>query len=422
MNKLRLINGSEVLWMNLKEFDDGMIRGLEVNSALVDQAEEISEEVYIKLSARVGRWDRAVVPDFLLQQDPKWPIAQNTGKPRVPAYNMILCNPDSELHWIYRRFHPDSEEFQNRFHRNHVMIQGASTTATLDEELLDEMMSNEQDWVDRFVLGKWGISGGSIHNVRDESLLCIGEPPLGFKGVQADESFLNTILTKGNLYRVLDHGDYSPTCCLWFASYQNVHICYREYYKPNALISQHRSEISSLSGKESYIKNLCDPAMAKKVMQKYGGNWSQMDEYADPKIEAPPIYFTEADNNELATRNRISEYLRPSANIMHPIKREMGGNKLYFIVRSPDYPNGCYHSVQQLKAQRRMKVGTVDGKEVYSDERDAKIADHGYDPIRYYVADHTASSRETRAKFHPNSFAAVRLQAIWHKKRRGATW
>jgi len=39
LNYLRLINGSEVFWMHLDDADEQTVRGLEVNSVVIDQAE-----------------------------------------------------------------------------------------------------------------------------------------------------------------------------------------------------------------------------------------------------------------------------------------------------------------------------------------------------------------------------------------------
>ena len=99
-----LKNKSEVLWMHLDECDEQSLRGLEINSALVDQAEEISEAIYLVLDSRIGRWDQAIVPQHLRTKDwPKTPL----GNWKVPTYNMVLCNPDTQFHWLYRRYHPD---------------------------------------------------------------------------------------------------------------------------------------------------------------------------------------------------------------------------------------------------------------------------------------------------------------------------
>ena len=413
-NTCRLCNGSEILWMNLKDTDEGMVRGLEVNSVLVDQAEEISEKMYLMLSARVGRWDRAQVPNELLKKDPNWPLDPRTLNPKVPSYMMILCNPDSELHWIHRRFHPDSEEFQRRYHKNHVMIQAASTTATIDEELLQEMMENDPSWVNRFVLGKWGIPGGQIHAIRDESVLT--------PGIDISFELIEEIIKKGKLSRVLDHGDAAPTCCLWFSAYKEWYFCYREYYKPNALISEHRIAISDLSRGETYLQNLIDPQCAKKTLQKYGGTWTHIDEYADRNIDAPPLFWEPADNNEFATRNRISELLRNNTGIRHPINSTEPAPKLYFIKRTPEFSNGCFNSISQLKSQKRLKIGDVDGREIYSDERDPTIPDHAYDPIRYYIASHSSGPSSTKPKPPAGSFFDVRKRFIALKQARLATF
>jgi len=405
LNKLRLINGSEVLWMNLKDTDEGFVRGLEVNTVLVDQAEEISENMYLMLSARVGRWDRATVPQNMLDANPHWPIAKNTDAPAVPNYLVILCNPDSELHWIYKRFHPDSEDFQNKFHKNHEMVQGETTAATISEELLEEMMENDPTWVDRYVKGKWGIPGGQIHNIRDESI------------IEPNPEFTRQIIERGHLSRVLDHGESAPTCCLWFSAYKNWYFCYREYYRPDALISEHRENISALSENEKYSLSLADPAIFKKTAQKYGGHWTNADEYLDRAIQSPPIAWQPADNNEQATRNRISELLRPHHNVNHPITGEKGAPRLYFIKRTEDYPNGCYRAQMQLKAQKREKVGSLNGRDIYSDERDKNVEDHAYDCVRYFCASHLNSPSPARPKAPVGSFFNVRKQLIMLKNR-----
>lgn len=412
MNICRFINGSEVLWMNLKDTDEGFVRGLEVNSVLVDQAEEISENMYLMLSARVNRWDLAEVPNFLLKKYPDWKISPKTGRPAIPSYMMILCNPDSELHWIYKRYHPDSEDWQKKYRKNHVMVQGASTIATLDEESLAEMESNDPAWVERFVRGKWGIPGGQIHTLLDESV------------IRPTKEFVDNLIARGNLYRVLDHGDSAPTCCLWFAAYKDWYFCYREYYKPGALISEHRQAIADLSGNERYNKNIADPAIFKKMSQKYGGRWSVADEYSDKSISdkegaaflCPPLYWQEGDNNEFATRNRISELLRFQRHVSHPLLGHKPAPRLYFLERTEEYPNGAYFAIQQLKAQKREKVGTIDGKDIFSDDRNPHVADHAYDCIRYYCADHLRSPAPQKPKAPAGSFFNVRKQMIAQRK------
>jgi len=420
LNYLKLINGSEVFWMHLDDADEQTVRGLEVNSVIIDQAEEISENMYNHLSARVGRWDIAEVPPYLINQYPNWPKNPETGRYLVPAQIMPLCNPDSELHWIYKRYHPDSLEWIETYHEDYEMVQASSTeNPTLDPETLKDMMSNDPVWVQRFVFGKWGIPGGAIHEIDAASILEIDgptNPEYGRYGITSE--FIEQMRRSGQLYRVLDHGDASPTCCLWFCAYKDWFFVYREYYEPGRLISEHRKEITALSTHENgdpekYVGNWADPQIFKKENQKYGGFWSDADEYSDKRIEGPSLYWNPADNNELATRNRINEYLKPSATVKHPITGKEGAPRLYFIKRPAGVSRssiGCYQAILQTKAQKREQIGTINGKPIFSDDRDEKITDHAYDPIRYFCAMHPFFAKSYRMNAPQGSFMDLRKQ------------
>ena len=302
---------------------------------------------------------------------------------------MLLVNPDSLYHFIYRKYHTDSRERKE----NHFFVEGEWDSSLGSEESYLQALGRDKEWVDRYVRGKWGLSDAQIHTLREESIL------------QYDEMFLKEILSKGNLFRVLDHGDSAPTCCLWFAAYKGVHICYREYYVAGRLISFHRKSIHELSGNEQYSNDWADPSIADKHSQKKGGFWSVRDEYMSEDVEGPPLFWNLADNNEFATRNRINELLAPSDRFKHPINGESGAPGLYFIQSSGGYPNGCRESIKQLGAQRKELLGTVEGKNVYSDDRDKNIPDHAYDPTRYYVAMHAVEPVVTRTPPPPRSFA-----------------
>ena len=88
-----LINSSRVYWMHFDQYDESALRSLEVNMAIIDQAEEIPESVYLTLDSRVGRWD---VIDFPPDIVPYLPVNQFTGKPIAPAYTILLANPPDE--------------------------------------------------------------------------------------------------------------------------------------------------------------------------------------------------------------------------------------------------------------------------------------------------------------------------------------
>jgi hypothetical protein len=397
MNYLRLINGSEVFWMHLDDADEKTVRGLEINSFIIDQAEEISENMYDHLKARLGRWEIAEVPDHLL--DAEWPRNPETNRPICPSFAMNLCNPDAETHFLYKRFHPESIEHQEKFHRNYEMVQASSTeNPSLDAETLADMMANDPIWVRRFVFGIWGIPGGAIHEINPTSILEID--PVGDgtfdevrKCVLVPQAFYDLITRMGNNYRVLDHGDASPTCCLWITSWREYFFVRKEYYKPDALISAHRRTIDEMSKypdglPETYKNFWADPAMFKKSGQKYGGFWSEAEEYADKHIEAPPLYLQPADNNELATRNRLNEYFQLDNNILHPVNGKPGSPRFFFFRRNSLHPQGCSYAISETKSQKRKQLGTTEGKPIFCDERNDKIPDHAYDCVRYFGAMH----------------------------------
>lgn len=399
---LTLNNGSEILWSQL---DDSEIletlRGLEINWFLIDQAEEVSEEIIEVLMRRLGRWDQAQVPQHLIDRElaagREWPwYNKETGTAIPPTYAMFACNPDHELHWIYRRFHPDSPEWKETYSKQgYKLINFDSTTNIfLPDQNRDQLLQGTREFVARFVHGTWGIPEGQIHKITPHSILH-WSPEL--------EAILSTCV----LGRTLDHGESSPTCCLWWAidKWGNTY-CIREYYKPDTLISDHRTAIHQLSQKkhisyiggttstelipERYARELADPSIFNPRTQR-GVSVSVAEEYSEvneSKTDAhTAIWWQRADNNELGTRNRINEFLKLDRDHKHPITGKLGAPRLYFIERTPDYPYGCVEVLRESRSQRRIKVGTQDGKDVFSDERDPSIVDHAYDCLRYWIAD-----------------------------------
>jgi hypothetical protein len=393
----QFINGSEVLWIHLDTVDEMSLRGLEINSAMIDQAEEISEAVYLTLDSRVGRWDGAQVPDHL---NPAAFPKTSTGKPRPPSYMMVLVNPDVEWHWVWRRFHYDSPEWQTEYKATHDYVERGTDESAYDPETIKQLKTRDKEWQERFFFGKWGVSEGTIHNVSRDSIITV------------TKEWLENLLNKAALYRALDHGEASPTCCTWWAAFKGQHFCYREYYVPHQVISYHRREIDALGYythdgrqvKEQYTATIADPQIFKKTTQKYGSFWTVAQEYTDPKIAAPPLVMIPADNNELSTRNRVNELLGFSESYTNPLTGEKGGRGIYFINKIEGTNYGCWHALNQTRQQRREVLDTINGKVVYSDERDDGVEDHAYDTVRYYVAFHAQARRPEKVPYRPGTF------------------
>lgn len=392
----QLVNGSLIYWMHLDRVDENSLRGIEPNSIFVDQGEEVLESVFLALDSRVGRWAHALVPQNLLDAFPDWP--RKDGRPVAPSYMFIACNPDTEFHFIYRKYHPLSAERDPGY----FFIEGEWDKNLGSEESYDEAIKRDPEWVAKYVKGIWGSSSAAIHHLRQESLL---EPDSIVTVNGREMNLIQWIKEKGLLSRVLDHGSTAPTACDWVAALAGVYIFYREYYVANQRISYHRQAIHDLSEKEEYEGNYADPHIFDKASQAKGGIYSVADEYMDDSLEAPALFWTKADNNEFATRNRINELLASSTKFIHPITKESPAPGIYFVKATADYPNGCRETIRQLGAQRKKLLGSDNGKNIYSEDRDENITDHAYDLVRYYVAMHGSQPKVHQKRPPRNSFA-----------------
>lgn len=388
--------GSDVLFLHLDDPETaGIIRGLEINWFLWDQAEENpehGEELFDLLLGRLGRWDVAEVPPEEIEAHERaynepWPyVHPESGKPVPPPYPMLACNPDVETHWLYRRFHPDSpEHHQAQPEQPSYEAQGYKLFHMPSEEnkFLGEtnrrfLLAHDAAFIRRNVQGLWGQPEGAIHLVHPSSVI---------PGTQLLADYLRRTCT---LFRTMDYGDSAPTAVGWWAVDRNGNcFLWQEYYLPNAMISTHRGNIAGLSDPhDRYEMDLADPSIFHQMPAKQGGRFCVADEYADV-VEQPrqtAIFWQPADNNELGTRNRINEYLRFDPERIHPITHEKGSARLFFLTRTEDHPQGSVFALQQTRAQRRVKIGTDLGKPIFSDERDPDVPDHAYDFVRYFIA------------------------------------
>ena len=431
-NYLRFNNGSEVLFMHMDDPEtENVIRGLEINWFLIDQAEEIEEEIFDLLMLRLGRWDKTTVPDEVIEHHKAagqaWDFFDRQGRPIPPTYPMLTCNPDHELHWIYRRFHPESpEHYEQRFLdedtgklRSYqdlgykMFLMNTLENKFLTKQQRSLLLSKDEMYQRRYVRGEWGLPEGQIHTVPKEAVI-EGTPELL-------EHFVRTCA----LHRTMDHGDSAPTSCLWWAVDRNGNLfCFREYYMPGTLISDHRKNIVSLSGNERYRFQLADPSIFSHFTQKNGQRWSVANEYADVKSlpRHTAIFWGKGDNDEMGTRNRINEYLRVDPERIHPITKEKGSPRLFFVRKSPQYPQGCDHVIRELKSQKRERLGTDNGKPIFSDKRDEGVSDHAYDCVRYMVASCPPTPSEPSKKPGRKTWASIDREVELFKRRGGWTW
>ena len=385
---VELKNGSKLFLLHLDTPDSlGVLKSLELTAAGVDQAEEVDSEAIDLLDRRVGRWREAKIPAYL--NTPDWPWRDNTGVAIAPKWMLLTFNCPGFDSYLWHRFAPDSPDravWEKRGYRH--IVASSRDNRFLGQANLDTLLAGGKDFVDRYVDAvTWGITEGLVFDVPDMAIL---EPEPGL---------IDRIKRGMKLHRSLDHGETAPACCLWHGTdSENRIFVYREYYEPDRLVSDHRKAISLLSADDHshYYSNLADPSIFFKARGRtvnVGPRWSIADEYSSidiaPKDTA--LYWTSAENDESVTRTRLKEYLRIDPTCRHPVTGQKGAPRLYFVKRTPNYPNGCYNVIHEMRSQRFKMIGeTSDGKKMFNEERDEKVPDHAVDALRYFVVSRPA--------------------------------
>lgn len=399
--EIMLDNGSSFVFHYLDNPNSATIlKGLEINAALLDQAEQMQERTFNVLYSRLGRWRKATVPPWVIaSRGGEWPWRERgTQRPIPPISCVLTANPteegDPELHWIWQRFSPESAAYRSKWSKlgYRQLVFDTRQNKFAGDQNVEILLQQDEDFIRRFVRGEWVRSKGHLFHLSPDSVL-----PYTPELISRIE---NTMV----LGRCLDHGDSAPTCCLWFGvdQFHNIFF-YKEYYQAGQTedgrefnVSDHRRAITKLSEGKTFRINLADPQIFKKERGITGYSykqqrWSVADEYMDKKIitENTTIQWNQADNNEALSRTRLKEYLKTDPNHHHPITKELGAPHIYFVEAEPeDWPHGCNHVISEIRNAKREQVGENDGKPIYGDERDGKIPDHALDPVRYVVNSH----------------------------------
>lgn len=383
---LDMNNGSRIYFLHLDAPDSlNVLAGLELNFAYVSQAEEISEKAWDLLDVRIGRWTGATIPPEEIEAlggPERWPWRSQDGSILTPPrYLFAESYVTDEAHWLYDRF---AEESPNRsFWKSRgyeCRIVNSDENVFANKETLEAAKSKDDDYIRRYVRPEWGNPEGAIFSISGLSLL------------EYTPDLVDRIKRAMKLHRSMDHGDTAPTCVLWEASDHDGNIfVFREYYEPNRLVVEHRQTVWELSKDDPrYHSQMADPSIFAKSRGRTATGaptWSIADEWSDIRTMPPQtaIAWQAAENDEAVTVARMKEYLRVDPNHRHPITGTLGAPRLYFVMKSSAYPNGCDMVVKEIRAQRRKKASVAGDRNIWLDERDDKIVDHAYDTIKYHV-------------------------------------
>jgi hypothetical protein len=385
---IQLKNGSELLLMHLDKPDSiDNLKSLELNFAYIDQMEDIREEAWDTLLERLGRWTGATMQGGYPED---WPFKTEIGEPIPPAYAFVSAYSPGYDHWITKRWwERGSEREKYRQQGYKVVIGSTRENPNLTKTYVDGRLAMGKEYVERFVDAEsWGANEGRIFKIDEQSY------------IQPTADLINKIKSEMRLHRVLDPGDYTTTACLWYGTDRSGNVFfYREYGKDNALVSEHRRNIWDLSKLDSfnaqeppiYQSNLADPVIANKTRGRSidkAPQWSMQDEYTDRRIMEPEtaIYWRKANNDESMTISRVREYLRVDKHHRNPMTGKMGAPRIYFVMKTHEYPNGIHETITDIIAAKRIEVGqNADGSKQFGDVRDEDVRDHYLDCVRYAI-------------------------------------
>ena len=212
-NRVKFTNGHEIIFRSLD--DPAKLLSINLGWFYIDQAEEVSEEVFLTLLGRL----RAV----------EKPQCWITGNPL--GHN-----------WIWHRFIHDPVPGN--------IIFNAKTEENIDnlpEGYIDSLMKNYNEiWINRYLYGSWDAFEGQIYPDFEPS-------------IHVKRHF--NVAPEWRRFIAIDHGRTNPTAILWGAVDQDDTIwVYREHYEAGQDVEYHARAIQAYLNEGRYETYVIDPS------------------------------------------------------------------------------------------------------------------------------------------------------------------
>jgi len=212
-NRVKFLNGHEIIFRSLD--DPAKLLSINLGWFYIDQAEEVSEEVFLTLLGRL----RAV-------SDPQCWI---TGNPL--GHN-----------WIWHRFIHDPVPGNIIFN-----AKTEENIHNLPEGYVDSLKNNYNEiWINRYLYGSWDAFEGQIYPDFEPS-------------IHVKNHF--TVAPEWRRFIGIDHGRTNPTAVLWGAVDQDdVLYIYREHYEAGQDVDYHARAIQAHLNEGRYETYVIDPS------------------------------------------------------------------------------------------------------------------------------------------------------------------
>lgn len=212
-NRVKFVNGHEIIFRSLD--DPAKLLSINLGWFYIDQAEEVSEEVFLTLLGRL----RAV-------ENPQCWI---TGNPL--GHN-----------WIWHRFIHDPVPGNIIFN-----AKTEENIHNLPEGYVDSLKNNYNEiWINRYLYGSWDAFEGQIYPDFEPS-------------IHVKNHF--TVAPEWRRFIGIDHGRTNPTAVLWGAVDQDdILYIYREHYEAGQDVDYHARAIQAHLNEGRYETYVIDPS------------------------------------------------------------------------------------------------------------------------------------------------------------------
>jgi hypothetical protein len=201
-------------------------------------------------------------------------------------------------------------------------------------------------------------------------------------------------------YRVIDHGRRNPTACLWFAEHKqsNTVYFYREYYRPNATISENCRGILNLENRYKIRQTLIDPSTHRRLDN---AATTIADEYARSGLHTTP-----ADNNLAAGIETVTAALTATL-ARHSLKTQSPHDYFGTHAIPADHltelaqQTAVYFHPSMINTLRELtQLSWLDTADDDANkplcEQIADVDDHAADCVRYALRRHYARTNSIR--------------------------
>ncbi len=282
-NYMRLTNGSQIQFSNLD--DPTKFRNEEYSMIIVDQAEEISEELWEILIARI-RWaqvDSSAWQAIAAANDNghNWLWRRFVAIPKEHATDPERCV--RHPYCVFRSGHPDFDgQSQDIPCSTRRFFHGTTldNKHNLSPRYLSVLLSHPPEWQSHFIYAT--MEGGAGRLLPDATVIEPFDPPKHWPR-----------------WRAIDHAMNSPCCAIWLtvntdtAAFKGVSpnsvYVYREYYEANRSVDQHAASILRASGKERFVDTVIDRSTFQLTQSRRdGGRVSVADLYSEEGLYVSP--------------------------------------------------------------------------------------------------------------------------------------